>query len=299
MPKLQTACTLLVAEGMVVKTETAAGQRRASTCSSSCSPITRSIARFAIRAASANCRTWSSATAPEKAASRKESPHDEKQWSPLVYFDGPAASCAIRCVRVCNEGMGVGALGVINRGVVSEITPNFGDHLECDECGVCIDICPVGALTSGTYRYQTRPWEMTHVGTICTHCARRLQDDSRTSATTRSSAATTATAPASTASSCASRAATPSISRPPRAPAIAADAHGRRVGAKFPGRGPACRGAEVRQDRRDAAAGSASSVPTTPRTKRISTCRSSRARCWVPTTSITTAPATWSPCWTC
>jgi len=29
----------------------------------------------------------------------------------------------------------------------------------------------VGALTSGTYRYQRRPWEMDHVGTICTHCA--------------------------------------------------------------------------------------------------------------------------------
>ena len=67
--------------------------------------------------------------------------------------------------------MGVGALGVVNRGVVSEIAPNHGDHLECDECGACIDICPVGALTSGTYRYKTRPWEMKHVGTICTHCS--------------------------------------------------------------------------------------------------------------------------------
>ena len=36
---------------------------------------------------------------------------------------------------------------------------------------MCIDICPVGALTSGMYRYQTRPWEMEHVGTICTHCS--------------------------------------------------------------------------------------------------------------------------------
>jgi NADH-quinone oxidoreductase subunit G len=74
-------------------------------------------------------------------------------------------------VRICNEGLGVNALGVVNRGVVSEIAPNKGDHLECDECGACIDICPVGALTSGSYRYRTRPWEMEHIGAICTHCS--------------------------------------------------------------------------------------------------------------------------------
>jgi NADH-quinone oxidoreductase subunit G len=88
-----------------------------------------------------------------------------------VFYDGPRCILCFRCVRVCNEGMGVGALGVVNRGSVSEIAPNEGDHLNCDECGMCIDICPVGALTSGIYRYQTRPWEMDHVGTICTHCS--------------------------------------------------------------------------------------------------------------------------------
>ena len=62
------------------------------------------------------------------------------------------------------------ALGVQNRGVSSLIAPNKEDHLECEECGMCIDICPVGALTSGAYRYKTRPWEMKHVGTVCTHC---------------------------------------------------------------------------------------------------------------------------------
>jgi NADH-quinone oxidoreductase subunit G len=35
---------------------------------------------------------------------------------------------------------------------------------------MCIDICPVGALTSGTYRYKTRPWEVTYTGTVCNHC---------------------------------------------------------------------------------------------------------------------------------
>ena len=89
----------------------------------------------------------------------------------MVFFDAPRCILCYRCVRVCDEGMGVKALGVANRGVISEIVPNHHDHLECDECGACIDICPVGALTSGIYRYQTRPWEMEHVGTICTHCA--------------------------------------------------------------------------------------------------------------------------------
>ncbi len=96
---------------------------------------------------------------------------DEQQWSPVVFYDAPRCILCFRCVRVCNEGMGVGALGIVNRGAVSEIAPNKEDHLECDECGMCIDICPVGALTSGPYRYKTRPWEMEHVGTICTHCS--------------------------------------------------------------------------------------------------------------------------------
>ena len=96
---------------------------------------------------------------------------DEKQWSPVVFYDKPRCILCYRCVRICNEGMGVGALGINNRGVRSEIEPNVFDHLDCDECGMCIDICPVGALTSGPYRYKTRPWEMQHVGTICTHCS--------------------------------------------------------------------------------------------------------------------------------
>jgi NADH-quinone oxidoreductase subunit G len=95
----------------------------------------------------------------------------EEIWSPVVYYDAPRCILCYRCVRICKEGMGVGALGIVSRGAASEIAPNRDGHLECDECGMCIDICPVGALTSGAYRYKTRPWEMEHVGTICTHCA--------------------------------------------------------------------------------------------------------------------------------
>ncbi len=62
------------------------------------------------------------------------------------------------------------ALGIANRNSAQLIVPNRIDYLECEECGMCIDICPVGALTSGPYRYKTRPWEMKHVASICTHC---------------------------------------------------------------------------------------------------------------------------------
>src|SRR3989454_8826140 len=94
----------------------------------------------------------------------------EEKWSELVYYDAPRCILCFRCVRVCDECMDVKALGVGMRGANSVIIPNRGDQLECEECGMCIDICPVGALTSGTYRYKTRPWELTYTGTICSHC---------------------------------------------------------------------------------------------------------------------------------
>jgi len=75
-----------------------------------------------------------------------------RKWSELVYYDAPRCILCFRCVRVCDEGMDVKALGVGMRGANSVIIPNRQDHLECEECGMCIDICPVGALTSGTYR---------------------------------------------------------------------------------------------------------------------------------------------------
>jgi NADH-quinone oxidoreductase subunit G len=94
----------------------------------------------------------------------------EKKFSNLVYYDRPRCILCYRCIRVCDEGMDVNAYGIGFRGGHSVIIPNREDHLECEECGMCIDICPVGALTSGTYRYKTRPWELSYTGTICNHC---------------------------------------------------------------------------------------------------------------------------------
>jgi NADH-quinone oxidoreductase subunit G len=171
MPKMMTACTLPVSEGMVVRTETEqVKQARKYTLEFL---LTNHPLDCPVCDKGGECELQDMVFRYGAGESRytEEKVHTpEKQFSPVVYFDAPRCILCFRCVRICNEGLGVGALGVINRGVVSEIAPNVGDHLECDECGACIDICPVGALTSGTYRYKTRPWEMHHVGTICTHC---------------------------------------------------------------------------------------------------------------------------------
>jgi NADH-quinone oxidoreductase subunit G len=172
MPKLMTACTLPVSEGMVVRTETAqvAAARKymleflLTNHPLDC-PVCDKGGECELQDMTFRYGAGESRFAEEKVHT------PEKQFSPVVFYDAPRCILCFRCVRICNEGMGVNALGVINRGVVSEIAPNKGDHLECDECGACIDICPVGALTSGAYRYKTRPWEMTHVGTICAHCS--------------------------------------------------------------------------------------------------------------------------------
>ena len=171
MPKLQTACTTVVTEGMIVATdsdEVRQARKAMVELLLGNHPLDCPVCD-----AGGECELQDMAFsygASESKYIEAKNHKEEQQWSPVVYFDRPRCILCYRCVRVCGEGMDVWALGVQNRGVSSIIAPNEQDHLDCEECGMCIDICPVGALTSGAYRYKTRPWEMNHVGTICTHC---------------------------------------------------------------------------------------------------------------------------------
>ncbi|MBZ5707121.1 MAG: NADH-quinone oxidoreductase subunit NuoG [Acidobacteriia bacterium] len=172
MPKLQTACTTVISEGMIVTTDN--DEVRQARKSMVELLLGNHPLDCPVCDAGGECElqdmTFSYGAAESKYIDAKNH-KEEQQWSPVVYFDRPRCILCYRCVRVCGEGMDVWALGVQNRGVNSIIAPNQEDHLDCEECGMCIDICPVGALTSGAYRYKTRPWEMKHVGTTCTHCA--------------------------------------------------------------------------------------------------------------------------------
>src|SRR5712671_5696236 len=172
MPKMQTACTLVATDGMVVRTDTPQIKQ-----------ARKGVLEFLLTNHPLDCPVCDKGGECELQdmvfrygadTSRfvEEKIHrPEEKWSELVYYDAPRCILCYRCVRVCDEGMDVKALGVGMRGANSVIIPNRQDHLECEECGMCIDICPVGALTSGTYRYKTRPWEMEYVPTTCAHCS--------------------------------------------------------------------------------------------------------------------------------
>jgi len=178
VPKLQTACTTTVAEGQVFITESAEiAQARKATIELLLGnhPLDCPVCD-----AGGECELQDMTFkygAGESLYTEAKHHRDEQQWSPAVYYDRPRCILCYRCIRMCGEGMDVWALGVQNRGSSSVIAPNSisadgqTGQLDCEQCGMCIDVCPVGALTSGSYRYKTRPWEMNHISTVCTHCA--------------------------------------------------------------------------------------------------------------------------------
>jgi len=171
-PKLQTACTTQIAEGQVFITD-----------SEEIAQARKAMLQLLLGNHPLDCPVCDAGGecelqdmvfkygAGESLYAEAKRHREEQQWSPAVYYDRPRCILCYRCIRVCGEGMDVHALGIQFRGANAVIAPNGVDHLDCEQCGMCIDICPVGALTSGSYRYKSRPWEMKHVSTVCTHCA--------------------------------------------------------------------------------------------------------------------------------
>jgi NADH-quinone oxidoreductase subunit G len=146
-PKLQTACTVIATEGMIVRTDTE--QVRNARKYMLEFLLTNHPLDCPVCDKGGECELQDMVFRYGADTSRfvEEKIHrPEEKWSELVYYDAPRCILCFRCVRVCDEGMDVKALGVGMRGANSVIIPNREDHLECEECGMCIDICPVGAF---------------------------------------------------------------------------------------------------------------------------------------------------------
>ncbi len=181
-PKLQTSCNLPAAEGMVVSTH-----------SPKVAEARSGVLEFILANHPLDCpicdkggecqlQDESHAYTPNYSAFRESKRFFEKEYfGPLIDKEMTRCVQCLRCVRYCDEIVDSRALGSRDRGSSLQIGAQVGHDLDCEFCGGCIQICPVGALTSRVAMYDYRPWQLKKVETICPHCGDgcRLKVESR------------------------------------------------------------------------------------------------------------------------
>ncbi|MEP7075909.1 MAG: molybdopterin-dependent oxidoreductase [Acidobacteriota bacterium] len=160
MPKLQTSCTIICTDGMVVATE-----------SEEIEKAQRSMGEFLLANHPLDCPVcdrggecelqevifdWGDV---EERFTEKKNVQPEKYLSPIVANDPQRCILCKRCTRVCDEWMGEDAIEAGNRGV-NTVIGTYGGWLGCSQCGNCIEVCPTGTLLDAVYRHETRPWEL-------------------------------------------------------------------------------------------------------------------------------------------
>ncbi len=89
----------------------------------------------------------------------------------LEYYSNRCVVC-YRCTRACDEIVGARALYVEERGFHSNIVPTVRpmDTSTCEMCGICVHVCPVGAILSKPFKFWSRSWLLEKGKTVCNLC---------------------------------------------------------------------------------------------------------------------------------
>ena len=172
MPKLQTACSTPVRDGMVVYTrnEQVKGAQNA-------------VVEFLLVNHPLDCPVcdkggecplqdismgWGHGRSRFTEAKR----HFEKPipLSPLIAIDRERCILCYRCVRFSQEVAEDSQLQLLERGDKSYVGTFDERPYIAPFHGNITELCPVGALTSYTYRFRARPWDIEQAGSVCTLC---------------------------------------------------------------------------------------------------------------------------------
>jgi NADH-quinone oxidoreductase subunit G len=189
MPKLQIACNTPVADKMVVRTlsdKALEGRRAVLELLLLNHPLDCPICDKG-----GECDLQDYAMAYGQGASRmadaKSSKPKAVDLGPTIVLDEERCVLCLRCVRFDDLITGERALRTDDRGAHAIIATATGEPYHSDFSGNVTELCPVGALTSKTYRFKSRPWDNHRTTTTCMQCSVgcQMHVDARVSAVQR------------------------------------------------------------------------------------------------------------------
>ncbi len=173
MPKLQIACNTPAADGMVVRTQgerVDAGRAMILELLLVNHPLDCPICDKG-----GECDLQDYAMAYARPTSEVVDPKTRKpkavDLGPTIVLDEERCVVCQRCVRFDDIIADERQLVVKDRGAGDIIATATGHPYEHNFTGNVTELCPVGALTSKTYRFKSRPWDLNRTRTTCTQCA--------------------------------------------------------------------------------------------------------------------------------
>jgi predicted molibdopterin-dependent oxidoreductase YjgC len=95
--------------------------------------------------------------------------------NPLLERDQNRCIHCGKCSRICDEIVSFGAYSFINRGIEAKIGTPYDGKLDCEYCGSCVSVCPVGALIARPFKFKARWWALNKVKSVCSYCGTGCQ----------------------------------------------------------------------------------------------------------------------------
>ena len=176
-PKLQTACSTPIMDGMVIDTNTEK-VREARKAVIELLLIRHPLECFSC-SSNGKCELQAIAydLGIEKSPFWEEGntcvEHKLDDSNPFYIRDLNKCILCGRCIRVCDKLSQYHAIDFQDRGIKTAVQPPVGRTLEesdCTFCGQCVAVCPVGALYEKPAVGKGRPWELETTKTICAYC---------------------------------------------------------------------------------------------------------------------------------